>query len=327
MVDAGVDVDGVLVRQEEPVLALQRGPGWLLIVNDSGALQPDRDLPYEVTAAVATLGPARQVLLGHRATADRPQESVVALGQALSRLRRENVLDPAAAVAVRTSAAGAAAGPGTGSWATRLERLLPLWGALAAAPGTVLPEGCESVTNAGGHRHLVTGPSASGKSRWAELCVLAEPHVTYLATGPVPEDADHEWAARVAAHRRRRPRWWSTQERAQVADALAPDGGNAALLWDSVGSWLTGVMDRHGAWEGSPGWREAVDGEVDAVVAAWRHAGAQVVAVSEEVGWGVVPPTRAGRLFADLLGGLNQRLGEVSESVTLVVAGRPVALA
>jgi adenosylcobinamide kinase/adenosylcobinamide-phosphate guanylyltransferase len=51
-----------------------------------------------------------------------------------------------------------------------------------------------------------------------------------------------------------------------------------------------------------------------------------VVAVSDETGSGVVPPTPAGRLFRDQLGQLNQRLAAESEEAVLVVAGRVVTL-
>ena len=66
---------------------------------------------------------------------------------------------------------------------------------------------------------------------------------------------------------------------------------------------------------------------MDELVEAWRQAPARIVAVSEETGSGVVPPTRAGRLFRDRLGQLNQRLAAESEEVVLVVAGRILTVA
>ena len=48
--------------------------------------------------------------------------------------------------------------------------------------------------------------------------------------------------------------------------------------------------------------------------------------VSNEVGWGVVPPTASGRLSRDALGGLNSRLADVADVVHLVVAGRVLDL-
>jgi adenosylcobinamide kinase/adenosylcobinamide-phosphate guanylyltransferase len=48
--------------------------------------------------------------------------------------------------------------------------------------------------------------------------------------------------------------------------------------------------------------------------------------VSAEVGLGVVPSTRAGRLFRDELGALNAALARVCDEVVLLVAGLPVRL-
>jgi adenosyl cobinamide kinase/adenosyl cobinamide phosphate guanylyltransferase len=50
------------------------------------------------------------------------------------------------------------------------------------------------------------------------------------------------------------------------------------------------------------------------------------VAVSDEVGSGVVPATDTGRLFRDALGVLNQRLAAAADDVHLVVAGLPLRL-
>jgi adenosylcobinamide kinase / adenosylcobinamide-phosphate guanylyltransferase len=50
------------------------------------------------------------------------------------------------------------------------------------------------------------------------------------------------------------------------------------------------------------------------------------VLVSAEVGLGVVPPTRAGRLFRDELGALNAAVAAVCDEVLLLVAGLPLRL-
>ena len=51
-----------------------------------------------------------------------------------------------------------------------------------------------------------------------------------------------------------------------------------------------------------------------------------VVLVTNEVGLGVVPVERSGRLFRDLLGTVNQRVAEACDEVHLVVAGRVLKL-
>jgi len=48
--------------------------------------------------------------------------------------------------------------------------------------------------------------------------------------------------------------------------------------------------------------------------------------VSDEVGQGVVPATVAGRRFRDELGRVNQLVARDAATVTVVVAGIPVAI-
>ncbi len=70
----------------------------------------------------------------------------------------------------------------------------------------------------------------------------------------------------------------------------------------------------------------AVAERVAELVAAVAAAPGRVVLVSAEVGLGVVPATRAGRLFRDELGALNAELAAVCDEVLLLVAGLPLRL-
>ncbi len=173
-------------------------------------------------------------------------------------------------------------------------------------------------------RVLVLGGARSGKSEQAELRLAGEPDVTYVAAGAGRTAADPEWAARVAAHRARRPAWWRTAETTDLAGVLAQARG--ALLIDGIGTWLAAVMDECGAWDGSARAADRLAARTEALVAAWRQTAAHVVAVSDETGLGVVPATPAGRLFRDQLGRLNQALAAESEEAELVVAGRVMPL-
>jgi adenosylcobinamide kinase/adenosylcobinamide-phosphate guanylyltransferase len=179
---------------------------------------------------------------------------------------------------------------------------------------------------------LVLGGSGSGKSAEAEWRLAAEASVTYVATGPRPGPGDAEWAARVAAHRERRPAWWRTVETGTEPAALArelgrADGAGGALLVDSVTTWLAAAMDECGAWDGSPAAAGRLAGLVGELVAAWRQTRGYVVAVSDEVGLSIVPPSRAGRIFRDELGSLNQRLAADADEFVMMVAGRRLVTA
>jgi adenosylcobinamide kinase/adenosylcobinamide-phosphate guanylyltransferase len=178
----------------------------------------------------------------------------------------------------------------------------------------------------GTRRVLVLGGARSGKSERAELRLAGEPEVTYVATGKNWAD-DPDWAARVAAHRARRPAWWRTVETTELAGLLGTARG--ALLIDGIGTWLAAVLDECGAWNNGGAWDSGgnkLAGRIAELVGAWRQTGAYVVAVSDETGLGVVPASPAGRLFRDELGRLNQALAAESEEAELVVAGRVLPL-
>ena len=165
------------------------------------------------------------------------------------------------------------------------------------------------------------GGSRSGKSTYAEGLLAGEVHVDYVATG-VPDRSDREWTERVAAHRARRPKTWTTVETGDVASVLVADG--PAVLVDSVTTWAARTMDDCHAWTGRPPARLAE--RFDELVEAWRLTDRRAVLVSDEVGLGVVPETPAGRKFRDALGVLNQRLAAAADEVVLIVAGLPLRL-
>lgn len=179
------------------------------------------------------------------------------------------------------------------------------------------------------HRTLVLGGARSGKSAHAEGLVAASEPVTYVATSR-RDPADAEWTERIAAHVARRPDDWHTVEAgdparlSRVLDAASPE--DPALLVDDLATWLTGVLDDAHAWERDPEALRVVSGHCDALIRSTRACATRLVLVSAEVGLGIVPGTRSGRLFRDELGSLNSRLAEICDEVTLLVAGVPLRL-
>lgn len=168
-------------------------------------------------------------------------------------------------------------------------------------------------------RVLVTGGARSGKSAWAQESLRREADVTYLATA-VDDPDDPDWQVRLAAHRADRPARWRTVETTDVAVVLRRARG--AVLVDDVGNWLTRALDDAGGWTDPAGVR-AVRARTEDLVDAWRRTRARVVAVTNEVGSGVVPATASGRLFRDELGRLNARLAAHADAVVLVTCGIP----
>ncbi|MBW0102525.1 bifunctional adenosylcobinamide kinase/adenosylcobinamide-phosphate guanylyltransferase [Pseudonocardia sp. KRD291] len=170
-------------------------------------------------------------------------------------------------------------------------------------------------------RTLVLGGTRSGKSGYAEDLLPADTAVRYAATARrLP--GDDEWEARIAAHRGRRPATWVTVESPDLVGELS---GPGPLLVDDLGTWLTNVLDDASAWT-EPTLPPAVTRRAEALVDAVRRTRGRVVLVSAEVGMGVVPETRSGRVFRDQLGALNAALAEACDETVLVIAGLAVPL-
>ena len=157
---------------------------------------------------------------------------------------------------------------------------------------------------------LVLGGMRSGKSEVAErLAAACVGPVTVLATAAPCDDAD--FAARIDAHRARRPPEWTTiEEPHDVAGVLGHVDGT--LLVDALGTWIANAPD----------FGVDVHGLCDAL---GRRTGATII-VSDEVGLAVHPPTHSGRRFADVVGICNQAVAEIADRVLLVVAGRTLEL-
>jgi adenosylcobinamide kinase/adenosylcobinamide-phosphate guanylyltransferase len=171
------------------------------------------------------------------------------------------------------------------------------------------------------HRVLVLGGARSGKSVTAEGLLAGHAQVEYVATGAIPEAGDADWAARVRAHQQRRPPGWKTLETLDIEGALGGPGPAGPVLVECLTTWLARVMDDCGVWEKLPDADRVLAARLDALVQAWRATRRHVVAVSNEVGCGVVPGTVSGVRYRDELGGLNARIAAECQEVWLCTAG------
>ncbi|WP_052593382.1 bifunctional adenosylcobinamide kinase/adenosylcobinamide-phosphate guanylyltransferase [Luteipulveratus mongoliensis] len=171
---------------------------------------------------------------------------------------------------------------------------------------------------------LVLGGTRSGKSRYAESLLDHEAEVTYVATGPQPDEDDRDWQARVDEHRSRRPQTWTTVESSDVTRAII--GARSPVLVDCLGNWVTGTFDDAKVWEDRDKALRIMAERTAELSALWMNAPYDVVAVTNEVGMSVVPDTASGRLFQEALGRVNATISAVTDQVHLVLAGRVMDL-
>ena len=167
---------------------------------------------------------------------------------------------------------------------------------------------------------LLLGGARSGKSALAVRLAQAHPGpspVTFLATA---EPRDEEMMARVAAHRQGRPGTWRTLEEPlyllQSLQGLEP---SATVVVDCLTLWVSNMMEA--GWDDAAIMRSA--GKASRL--ASKRSGL-TIAVSNEVGSGIVPAEPLARRYRDLLGRVNSACAEHAAGAFLVVAGRLLAL-
>ena len=164
---------------------------------------------------------------------------------------------------------------------------------------------------------LVTGPSRSGKSEWAEHLAEAiaqqkQLSVVYVATSQ--EDAnDPEWQARLDKHRDRRPLHWQTLAvPTDLSLAITQNLASNCLLIDSLGTWVANLLSQdENQWQLTQ----------EELLENLQNSCQNIILVAEETGWGVVPAYPIGRQFRDRLGNLTREIGAIADKVYLVTGG------
>ena len=171
---------------------------------------------------------------------------------------------------------------------------------------------------------LILGGARSGKSRHAQELAweLAADDVLYVATA---EPLDDEMQQRITNHRAERPATWQTLESpCDLASAMQSSPSKALILIDCVTLLVSNILMRH--LEDEDAFCQAVDDEIAALLAHHQQGHATWVVVSNELGLGLVPDNRLGRIYRDVLGRANQQLAAQADTVLFMVAGIPMTV-
>lgn len=165
---------------------------------------------------------------------------------------------------------------------------------------------------------FIVGGARSGKSAYAlgRASGFAGRKV-YIATA---QALDSEMSARIDAHRLDRGEGWETiEEPLDVAGAVAGLGAGSAVVIDCLTLWLSNLL--HSGMDD-----EKIKEAVDALAAACALSPSVVIAVSNEVGLGLVPENPLARRFRDLSGWMNQKVALAAKEAWFVASGLPLKL-
>lgn len=178
---------------------------------------------------------------------------------------------------------------------------------------------------------FITGGARSGKSRFAEgTARRIGGRAVYIATAAITDD---EMRDRIERHRKGRPADWETREAWRGLDGiLMESAGAGCVLLDCVTNMVGNIMmETDHVWENiSIEKAERVEAdilaEIGRFITAARSFEGTVIAVSNELGMGLVPPYPLGRYFRDFAGRANQHIAEAADEVYFMVAGIPLRI-
>lgn len=167
---------------------------------------------------------------------------------------------------------------------------------------------------------LVTGGTRSGKSAFAlDLALRGYTNRTFIATAV---RTDREMEDRIARHRLDRgDRFHTVEEPVELAPTLSqlPRDGGVALV-DCLTVWLGNLYHQFAGEEAK------VRARVEEFLTAMDAAPCDLILVTNEVGWGIVPENPLARSFRDMAGYLNRKAAEKAAHVYLICMGIPLTL-
>jgi adenosylcobinamide kinase/adenosylcobinamide-phosphate guanylyltransferase len=177
---------------------------------------------------------------------------------------------------------------------------------------------------------LIIGGARSGKSHFAqELASKLGEAVLFVATA---EAGDEEMRQRIERHKRARSAAWSTLE---VTTGVGRQIGEKiskaqVVIVDCITLLVNNIFSQYSDQTGeridAPLIEKGVMAEINELIEHVNRLDASFIVVSNEVGLGLVPATRLGRLYRDLLAKANQMLAQAADEVYLMVAGLPLKI-
>jgi len=177
---------------------------------------------------------------------------------------------------------------------------------------------------------LITGGARSGKSRFALECARksSEP-VLFVATAIA---GDNEMSERIEKHRKERPSTWRVLEAtSHIGGQIEQTIGDAkVVVVDCITVLVSNIFSQYGDRDlekiDTSSLEQQVAAEINELMECIRKVDALFLIVSNEVGFGLVPANKVGRLYRDLLGKANQMLAGCVDEVYLTVAGLPMKI-
>lgn len=183
--------------------------------------------------------------------------------------------------------------------------------------------------------YFLIGGARSGKSSFGEELAASIPgRVAYFATAII---TDREMEKRVRTHQGRRPDGWKTfeirdpvgkiEDIEKIIGSIISEKFDTVLI-DCITNLIFQIIDRYKIDDIeilTNEEEERIEKEVMAFFKAFieilKKSNLNIIAISNELGMGIVPAFPLGRIFRDLMGAVNKDMAQASDEAYFFVAG------
>ncbi len=171
---------------------------------------------------------------------------------------------------------------------------------------------------------FVSGGARSGKSSFVENWAIENgSQVLFIATA---ERSDDEMNERIESHIQSRPKSWKTIETPlNISQSFTENHMQFdTVIVDCINLLASNALltlSKDATQQQSD---ESILFQIDDLINIYKKSSATWLIVTNEVGLGLVPPYKLGRLFRDSLGRANQKLAHIADEVIFMVSGIPM---
>jgi len=165
-----------------------------------------------------------------------------------------------------------------------------------------------------GKKILITGGVKSGKSRFALKIAreIEKGEKIFIATA---RPIDEEMEDKIEKHEKERGSDFQTvEEPIHLGDTLKKINQSTVVI-DCLTLWLSNLFFEV---------RESEKlFEIESFIQALKEFGGNIIIVTNEVGWGIIPESETSRNYQAELGRLNQEVAEICDEVYVLISGIP----
>ncbi len=166
-----------------------------------------------------------------------------------------------------------------------------------------------------GKKILITGGIKSGKSRFA-LKIASEiekGEKIFIATS---RPIDKEMQDKIEKHLKERGSDFKTIEEPIHLGAILKKTNPSTIIIDCLTLWLSNLFFEVRESEKLE--------EMEGFIRTLKEFGGNLVIVTNEVGWGIIPENEISRRYQSELGRLNQEVCEICDEVYVLISGIPL---